>query len=104
MKRISRIKDVIARDTWISRGKDGKGISHEIIVGRPFQIPSDKNHDWVCPVSIGKFTSRIVPAYGVGPVDALMNAMALLKTFSDKINKEEKPTPSRTLRRVPRRK
>jgi hypothetical protein len=87
MIKIDSIKDVIARDTWPSTGKDGKTITHEIIVGRPFQIPNDKHHNWVCPVMIEKFTSGIVTAYGVGPVDALMNAMTIVKAFSDKIHK-----------------
>ena len=92
MIEIDDIRDVIARDTWTSTGRDGRTITREIIVGRPFQIPGDKNHDWVCPVLIEKFTPRIVPAYGVGPVDALMNAMVLVKAFFDKIHKGEKLT------------
>ena len=90
--KITKITNVIARDKWISIGKNGVALTHEIIVGKPRLIPNDKNHDWFCPVWIGNSTPRIIPAYGVGPVDSLMNAMTLVKAFSDKFDKKRKPT------------
>ena len=90
--KIAKITNVIARDTWTSEGKNGVATTYEIIVGKPRLIPRDKNHDWFCPVWIENYTSRIIPAYGVGPVDSLMNAMTLVKSFSDNFDKKQKPT------------
>ena len=81
---------MIASDTWTSKGNDGETIVHQIVVGRPFPIPKDKNHDWVCPVWIENFTPHIVSARGVGAVDSLMNAMVIVKTFFDMIYKKTK--------------
>jgi len=87
--KIAKITNVIARDTWTADGKNGVATTYEIIVGKPRLIPHDKNHDWFCPVWIENYTSRIIPAYGVGPVDSLMNAMTLVKSFSDEIHKKK---------------
>ena len=87
--KIAKITNVIARDIWTVDGKNGVATTYEIIVGKPRLIPRDKNHDWFCPVWIGNYTSRIIPAYGVGPVDSLMNAMTLVKSFSDKFDKNK---------------
>jgi len=87
-----KIQDVIARDAWESTGPGGKTVFHEIVVGRPYAISDDPNRDWVCPVSIQNFTSGVTLAHGVGPVDALMNAMVLVKKLFDKIHNEAKPT------------
>jgi len=83
---IETIQDVVAQDTWESMEADGTAVSHEIIVGRPFRSPDEEEEVWLCPVSIQNFTDRIVSAQGVGPVDALMNAMSLVKTLFDKIH------------------
>lgn len=83
---LSKIEDVIAHDTWTSTGDSGETMTHEIVIGRPFCPPDHPNRDWVCLISIDNFTPRITPIYGVGPVDALMNAMALVRAFFAKIN------------------
>jgi hypothetical protein len=88
MIEIETIDDVIAQDIWISTQADGSERSHEVIVGRPFLLPDHEKQVWVCPVSIQNFTDRIVPAQGVGPVDALMNAMTLVKTLFDTIHED----------------
>ena len=56
-----------------------------IKVGKPRPAPHEPNGDWYCPVFVEHFTDRIVPAYGVGPVDALMNAVTLIRGFADEI-------------------
>lgn len=89
---IDKIQDVIAHDKWESTSQNGKLVTHEILVGRPFADADDPNQDWVCPVSIQNFTSGIKLIHGVGPVDALMNAMTLVKAFFEKIHNQEKPT------------
>ena len=85
MVEITEIKDPIAEDVWETKGEDGNSISHRIVVGRPQpEIPGDDYSDWYCPVMIEGFLPRIVPAMGVGPVDSLMNAMLLVRTFFEK--------------------
>ena len=80
MPQIDKITDVIAADEW----RHGDKVSR-IEIGRPQPAPDDPNGDWYCPVFVQGFTERIVPAYGVGPVDALMNAIMLVRSFADQI-------------------
>jgi hypothetical protein len=78
MIEITEISDPIAEDVWTT----DEDVSHRIIVGHPHPVVSqDENSDWYCPVMIEGFTSRIVPAMGIGPIDSLMNAMQLVRTF-----------------------
>ncbi len=83
MIELTNIQNPLAVDTWAYKNKNGNIVSCKIVVGHPTSLPDDPNGDWMCPVSIENFTNRIVPAYGVGPVDSLMNAMTLVKTFFD---------------------
>jgi hypothetical protein len=86
MFRIEKIADAIATDDWSYKASDGKTIVAHIEVGRPQPAPTDFSEgDWYCPVFIEGFTPHIIPAMGVGPVDALMNAIILIRTFSGKI-------------------
>jgi hypothetical protein len=81
---IDRIEHPIAEDTWRYKLQDGRIMSSRLIVGQPSQIKDDPNGDWICPVWIEHFTLKITPVYGVGPVDALMNAMKLVSSFFEK--------------------
>ena len=83
MFQIEKITDVVAADEWRYKTRDGKTVVAHIQVGRPQPAPDDPNGDWYCPVFIEGFTPRIVPAMGVGPVDALMNAITLVRKFSE---------------------
>jgi hypothetical protein len=85
MLRIDKITDPVAADEWRYRTASGESRVSRIEIGRPQRAPDDPNGDWYCPVFVEDFTDRIVPAYGVGPVDALMNAMALVRSFADQI-------------------
>jgi hypothetical protein len=79
---IVEIHDPVAEDVWRLRAADGKTVSHRIVVGRPFpEDPEREDSDWCCPVMIEGSLSRPCPAMGVGPVDALMNAMVLVRRF-----------------------
>ena len=85
MIKITDIQDPIAEDVWTLKRSDGQIVSHRIIVGRPQpETEGDEHSDWYCPIMIEGFLPRVVPAMGVGPVDSLMNAMHLVKTFFDK--------------------
>jgi hypothetical protein len=48
-------------------------------------VSDDQNHDWFCPVFIEAYTPHVIPAMGVGPIDALMNAATLLRSFHESI-------------------
>ncbi len=85
MLRIDKINDLIAADEWRYRAASGQSRVSRIEIGRPQRTPNDSNGDWYCPVFVEHFTGRIVPAYGVGPVDALMNAVTLVRSFADQI-------------------
>jgi hypothetical protein len=87
MLRIQRIDDVVATDKWRYKSAGGASIVSHVEIGKPRPAPGDPNGDWYCPVFIEHFTDRIVPVYGVGPVDALMNAMVLVRTFADQIGR-----------------
>ena len=77
---VDKIDDVVAEDTW--GNKDGN--RRKLIVGRPQIVPVDaaKPHPtWYCPIYIEGVTSGIRPIFGAGPVDALMNAMTVVRSF-----------------------
>jgi hypothetical protein len=85
LPKIDKIADPIAEDHWHYKTKDGKVVVARILIGRPARVTGDFEGDWFCPVSIEGFTDRVVPAMGVGPVDALMNAITLVRSFAEKI-------------------
>jgi hypothetical protein len=75
--RLSSIDDPIAEDHWHYMIEDGTQRTSRIIIGRPAPTPDGKN--WYCPLSFEHVTKGIDYAYGVGPVDALMNAMYFVR-------------------------
>jgi hypothetical protein len=83
--KIDKIADVIAADDWSYQASSGETVTARIEIGRPQPIPNDPNGDWFCPVSIDGFTLQIRAVYGVGPVDALNNAITLLRSFISRI-------------------
>lgn len=85
MLRIDKITDVIAADDWRYPTSTGTTAIARIQIGRPQPVPEDPNGDWYCPVFVEHFTDRVVPAYGVGPVDTLMNAATLVRGFADQM-------------------
>ncbi len=108
------IGDVIADGTWLfpevmRKIQKGRKTGY-IAIGRP-RPDTDPRGDWICPIQIDHFTNGVVYAHGVGPLDALLNAMNLLRQFFDMntvLNlepvKRKKPASARTSRRVSRRK
>lgn len=75
----------IASDTWTYT--DGTGRTHvaRLQIGKPEPVPGDPQHDWFCPVYVEGWTPHVVPAVGVGPFDALMNALMLVRSFHEHI-------------------
>lgn len=76
---VERIEKPIAEDVWSFRTTDGTKHRSRIIVGRPSQNPNNKNGDWYVPLSVEGLHDRVTCIFGVGPVDALMNAGVFVK-------------------------
>ncbi len=77
---LEKIDDVVAEDIW----DDEKGNRRKLTVGRPAVVPVDLGRPdptWYCPLYIEGITPGIRPIFGAGPVDALMNAMTLVRSF-----------------------
>ena len=77
--------DERASDICTFRDTHGRKRQARIEVGRPQAEPDDQNHDWFCPVFVEGYTPHVIPVMGVGPIDALMNAVALLRGFHESI-------------------
>jgi len=109
-----RIDDVIADGMWripelMRKIRKGKKRTAYIAIGRP-RPDADPRGDWICPIQIESFISGVKHVHGIGPLDALLNAMNLLRTFFDmntvvhlERTTRRQPTTTITLRRVPRR-
>ena len=106
--RLTAITDPIAEDSWSYKAEDGTKRTSRITIGRPAQL-EDGTH-WYCPMYFEHVTRGIDYAFGVGPVDALMNAMYFVRRrfyeFDD-VTPRAKPgstakRPQPTKRRTPR--
>ncbi|WP_164011069.1 hypothetical protein [Pyxidicoccus trucidator] len=75
--RLSSIEDPIAEDYWHYMIEDGTRRTSRIIIGRPALAPDGET--WYCPLSFEHVTKGIDYSFGVGPVDALMNAMYFVR-------------------------
>jgi hypothetical protein len=75
--RLTAIDDPIADDHWSYRTEDGSKRTSRITIGRPAQLEDGTN--WYCPMYFEHVTRGIDYAFGVGPVDALMNAMYFVR-------------------------
>jgi hypothetical protein len=79
------ITDPIAVDCWkCKRGESA--FTARIEVGRPIPAAGDPNGDWCCPVFIEKFNDRVTSTMGVSPVDALLNAVSLIRMFAEELD------------------
>ena len=85
---LDRIDEVVATDTWKIAKPTGEEVLTKVTVGKPAPNPTDPNGDWYCPVEIEGRTNGIRCVFGVGPVDALMNAMQFVKQFFDEVEPE----------------
>jgi hypothetical protein len=80
--RLTRIEDPIADDHWEYVTPQGERRTSRLTVGRPVHWP--KARAWYAPVMIEGHTSpAVLPIFGSGPVDSLMNAMTFVKRFFD---------------------
>jgi hypothetical protein len=65
--------------------KEGTPKTSRIVIGRPRLWPKESQGDWICPIEVEGFTDGTRAIAGVGPVDALMNAIEVVKAFAEKI-------------------
>jgi hypothetical protein len=75
----------VAAEVWTYTDGNGRKRKAEVRVGKPQRVSNDASGAWCCPVYIGGWISHVVPAIGVGPLDALMNALRLVKEFREHI-------------------
>jgi hypothetical protein len=84
--KITSVADVVAEDSWTYRAL-GRRLVSRVAVGRPAPDPSGQ--DWYCPLFFEHELDGWKAVYGVGPVDALMNALALVQSRFQEL----RPTP-----------
>jgi hypothetical protein len=78
--KVTRIDDPIADDYWEYVTFGGERRISRLMVGRP--VPWPKARAWFSPVMIeGHTDPTVMPIFGSGPVDSLMNAMTFVKRF-----------------------
>lgn len=75
----------IASDTWTYIDGTGDKKIAKLQVGKPRRIPRDEHGDWFCAVYVEGWTPHVVPAIGIGPLDALMNALTLVRSFREHV-------------------
>jgi len=78
---LTTIDEPIAEDHWSYMASDGSTRMSKILVGRPRPLPGEEDRAWYCPLFIEGYLPGIKCVMGVGPVDALMNAMTLVRRF-----------------------
>jgi hypothetical protein len=84
-KRQRSVIGPIASDTWTFKGSRGRKRTVRIEIGKPQQVPQDANGAWFCPLFIEGYTGHVIPTMGAGPLDSLMNAMTLVRSFHEQI-------------------
>jgi hypothetical protein len=79
------VSDPVASDTWVITDASGRKRKARIDVGRPQRVPNDKQGDWFCPLFVEGWTPHVIPVMGAGPVDSLMNAITVVRSFLEHI-------------------
>ena len=78
---LSTIEEPIAEDHGSYTASDGTTKLSKVTVGRPQPLPGEEDRAWYYPLSIEGHLPGIKCVMGIGPVDALMNAMTLVRCF-----------------------
>jgi len=102
--KLTAIEDPIADDYWSYKTEDGTRRTSRITIGRPALL-EDGSH-WYCPMYFEHVTHGIDYGFGVGPVDALMNAMYFVRRRFhefDEVTPREKPKAAKRSRATKRR-
>ena len=102
--KLAAIDDPIAEDYWSYETSDGTRRTSRVTIGRP--APLADKRDWYCPILFEHVTEGIYYSYGVGPVDALMNAMYFVRRrfyALKEVQPRAKPPIGSKRRKVPKR-
>ena len=83
LRRRRTIQHPIASDVWTYTDAAGARRKARISVARPRPIPRDPQGDWYCAVSISGWRRHIIPAFGIGPLDSLANALRVVQFFKE---------------------
>jgi hypothetical protein len=95
--KLTSVEDIIADDVW-EYHKLGRKMASRVAVGRPAPDPSGQ--DWYCPLLFENETKGWTAVYGVGAVDALMNAMMQVRRhFHEYLPTPRSGKPKRQQRR-----
>jgi hypothetical protein len=79
------VRSPVASEVWTYTDGKGRKQRTEITLGTPRPIPGDKNGDWFCPIYISGWMPHVIPALGIGPIDSLTNALALVRAFREHV-------------------
>jgi hypothetical protein len=82
---LETIDDLVAEDWWAYETAQGEARVTRVAIGRPRTAPEAMGGGWYCPIKIDDFTRKVVCLGGVGPVDALANAMGIAKAFKESV-------------------
>ena len=82
--KLTKIDDPIAEAKLPFRRRNGSWGHLHTIVGRP--RPTLDGKDYYCPIQMKGCFKGVMPVVGVGPVDSLMNAMAVVRRYDDYLN------------------
>ena len=85
--RYDEIEDAVAQEQWSYVDSSGEATTSRITIGRPRPWSSDVQGEWLCLIEIEHRLDGVQPVFGAGPVEALMNAMDVVKAFADQIGK-----------------
>src|SRR3954465_14251302 len=77
--KLKKIDDVLVEDDLPFLQGKGRTVQVHMVVGRPKPLPE---RDYYCPIQAEGFFKGVKLAFGVGPVDSLMNAMDILHRYS----------------------
>ena len=85
LRRRRSIQHPIASDVWTYKDASGRRRRARISIGRPRPIPRDPKGDWYCAVQISGWRRHLIPAFGIGPLDSLTNALQVVQFFKEEI-------------------
>lgn len=79
------IQRPIATDVWTYTDASGARRKTRISIAKPRPIPRDPQGDWYCAVHISGWRRHVIPAFGIGPLDSLANALQVVQLFKEEI-------------------
>jgi hypothetical protein len=85
LRRGRSIPRPIASDVWTYTDASGARRRARISIAKPRPIPRDPQGDWYCAVHISGWRRHVIPAFGIGPLDSLANALQVVQFFKEEI-------------------